>query len=252
MMRFILLSVLFVGFVLGLAAFAPLGLVLKLSGAEGRGISWTSAKGSLSGGEISGLRAGADRIGDAKVSLKPAALLGGRLEYAFDWTGPAGTGSGRAAASLTGATELRDFAFDLAVSEFGAFPVWLRRSGGRAQLNGDVIRLRNGECDEARGTSWSDALERNEALLGPGWSEFTGTLSCDRGALLIPFASANGNGTRLDAAARIGSGATATLEAQVSGFISEQARFALPMAGFVPEGGAYVYRYPGAQTDLTQ
>ncbi|MFN4023656.1 MAG: type II secretion system protein N [Hyphomonas sp.] len=252
MMRFILFLILLIGFILGLAAFAPLGLVLKLSGAEARGINWTSAQGTLSGGEITGLRAGPDKIGDARVRLKPAALLAGRLEYDFDWAGPAGTGSGRAAASATGATELRDFAFDLAVSEFGAFPIWLRRSGGRAQLNGDIIRLRNGECEEARGTTWSDALERNESLLGPGWTDFTGALSCDGGALLIPFASTNGNGTRLDAAARIGSATTATLEARISGYVSEQARYALPMAGFAPDGGAFVYRYPGSQADLAQ
>lgn len=252
MIRLILFFILFVGFLVGLVAFAPIGLVLKMSGAEARGVSWISAKGTLSGGEITGLRAGADRIGDARVSLKPAALIAGRLEYHFDWTGPAGTGSGRAAASANGTAELRDYRFDLSVSEFSALPLWLRSSGGRIELNGPLIRLRKGDCDLAQGTTWSDALERNEALLGPSWSAFSGALSCDGGALVIPFASSNDNGTRLDAAARVGASTVANLEARVSGYISEHARYALPMAGFVPEGSTYVYRYPGPQAELTQ
>ncbi len=254
MMRWLLLFVLVVGFTVGLGAFAPLGMVMKFSGAQARGISWISAEGSLAGGRITGLRSGADLIGDARMTLRPAALLAARLEYDFEWTGPAGTGSGRASASASGITEVRDFIFDLNFAELGGLPVWMRRSGGRAQVRGDIIRLRRGACDSARGTTWSDALVRNETLLGPGWSEFQGALSCDDDALIVPFSSVNGNGTRLDATARVDAGRTSTLEARVSGFVSEQARYALPMAGFSPEGDAFVYRQPGTytQSDLPQ
>lgn len=252
MMRFLLFLVLIVGFLAGLVAFAPLGVILKMAGAEDRGLSWTSAEGTLAGGRITGLKAGQDVLGDARLKLNPASLLSLGVEYDFDWTGPAGKGTGRAAAFATGNTELRDFNIELDFSSLDGVAAWIRQSGGKARLTGEVIRFRQGACDKASGQSWSDALAKNSVLLGPGWPDLAGEISCDGDMLLIPLQSASPLGTNLDAAGRFHLGGRGSIEARVSGVIPQQFQYGLPLAGFVPEGGTYVYRYPAARPQAPQ
>lgn len=244
MMRFLLLIVLIVGFIIGIVAFAPLSFILKTAGAEARGLSWTSAEGTLTGGKITGLKAGPDLLGDASLKLNPASLLGLGVEYDFDWTGPSGRGTGKAAAYASGATELRDFNIELDFSALEGVAAWIRQSGGRARLTGDKIRFKKGACDKASGQTWSDALGRNSVVLGPGWPDMSGELSCEGDMLLIPFQSSSPAGTRFDAAARVRMAGSSNIEARVSGVIPQQFHYGLPIAGFVPDGTTYIYRYP--------
>ncbi|ABI76857.1 general secretion pathway protein N [Hyphomonas neptunium ATCC 15444] len=249
-MRFLLLLVLIAGFVIGVVAFAPLSFILKTSGAEARGLSWTSAEGTLMGGRITGLRAGQDVLGDATLKLNPVSLLALGIEYDFDWAGPSGKGTGKAAAYATGTTELRDFNIELDFAALDGVAAWIRQSGGKARLTGDIIRFRKGACDKANGQAWSDALGKNAAVLGPGWPDMAGELSCDGDALLIPFKSANPSGTQLDATARFNIDGNGNLEARVSGVIPQQYQYGLPIAGFVPDGNTYVYRYPALPREV--
>lgn len=250
MMRFLLLLVLIAGFVIGVVAFAPLSFILKTSGAEARGLSWTSAEGTLMGGRITGLRAGQDVLGDATLKLNPASLLALGIEYDFDWSGPSGNGTGKAAAYATGTTEFRDFNIELNFAALEGVAAWIRQSGGKARLTGNIIRFRKGACDKASGQAWSDALGKNAAVLGPGWPDMAGELSCDGDALLIPFKSANPSGTQLDATARFNIDGNGNLEARVSGVIPQQYQYGLPIAGFVPDGNTYVYRYPALPREV--
>lgn len=252
MMRFLLLFVMTAGFAIGLVAFAPLGFVMKAAGADDRGLSWTSAEGTLMGGEITGLRAGPDLLGDASVKLVPMSLLALGVEYRLDWSGPAGKGTGSAAAFANGTTQLRNFNIELDFSALDGLAMWIRQSGGKARLSGDLIRFRKGACDLARGETWSDALGKNAAILGPGWPDLAGELSCDGDRLLIPFQSASSTGTQLDAAARYRLGGAGSIEARVSGFIPQQFHYGLPVAGFLPDGNTYVYRYPTPSTGTLQ
>lgn len=243
-MRFLLLILLLAGFLVGIVAFAPLSFVLKASGAEARGLSWSSVEGTLSGGRINGLRAGSDLLGDAGVKLNPSALLALGVEYDFDWTGPSGRGTGKAGVSAGGGVHLKDFQIELDFAALDGAAAWIRQSGGKVRLSGDVVRFQNGACAEASGQSWSDALGKNAAILGPGWPDLAGNLSCEGDMLLIPLHSRSPTGTQLDAAARFKPGSQGRVEARVSGTIPQQYRYALPMAGFVPDAGTFVYRYP--------
>lgn len=244
MMRLLLLLILIAGFLIGIVAFAPLNFILKTSGAEARGLSWTSAEGTLSGGKITGLKAGGDLLGDASLKLNPASLMGLGLEYDFDWNGPSGRGNGKAAAYASGTTELRDFDIEIDFASLEGVAAWIRQSGGRARLTGEVIRFKNRSCDEARGQTWSDALGRNSIVLGSGWTDMSGALSCEGDMLLIPFQSASSAGTQFDAAAKINPNGNNSIEARVSGVIPQQFHYGLPIAGFVPDGSNYIYRYP--------
>lgn len=250
MMRFLSFLILVVGFFVGLIAFAPLGFILKTAGAEKRGLSWTSVEGTLAGGRITGLKAGEDLLGDARLKLNPASLLGLGVEYDFDWNGPSGNGSGKAATFVSGATELRNFNIELDFAALDGAAAWIRQSGGKARISGDIIRFRKGACDKAAGESWSDALSKNSMILGPGWPELSGTLSCDGDLLLIPLQSTSPAGTQLDAAARFSPRGTGNVVARVSGIIPQQFHYALPLAGFVPDAGTYVYRYPSGGQEI--
>ena len=249
-MRVLLVLILLAGFLIGLVAFAPLGFILKTAGAEARGLSWTSVEGTLSGGTITGLKAGSDLLGDASLKLNPGALLGLGIEYDFNWAGPSGKGTGKVGAFASGAAELRDFNVELDFAALDGVAAWIRQSGGKARITGEVIRFRNGACDTASGQTWSDALSRNSALLGPGWPDLAGQLSCEGDMLLIPFQSTSPAGTQLDAAARFRPTGSNSLEARVSGTIPQQFRYGLPVAGFVPEGNTYVYRYPALTLEV--
>lgn len=252
MMRFLLLLVLILGFLAGLVAFAPLSVILKMTGAEDRGLSWTSVEGTLAGGSVTGLMAGEDVLGDARLKLNPASLLALGVDYDFEWTGPSGQGTGRAAVFATGSTELRDFNIELDFAALDGAAAWIRQSGGKARLKGEIIRFRKGGCDKASGQSWSDALGKNSVLLGPGWPDLAGEISCDGDMLLIPLQSASPLGTNLDAAGRFGLGGGGSIEARVSGVIPQQFQYGLPLAGFVPEGNTYVYRYPATRPQVPQ
>jgi hypothetical protein len=238
------------GLAIGLVLFMPLAAILKLSGAQARGLSWTSVEGTLSGGEIRGLRAGTQLLGDGALKLRPATLLRFGAGYAFSWSGPAGSGTGRAAVFPDGTIELQDYTFRLDLAALDGLALWIRQSGGEARLSGPLIRLSNGRCDKAEGVITSDALTRNEALLGPGWPEMTGKIACLGPDLAIPLAAQSASGTRIDTLARFNLQRTGSMEARVSGFVPQDFQYALPIAGFVPDGGAYVYLYPAAAAEV--
>ena len=250
MMRFLFLIVLIAGFIIGIVAFAPLSFILKTAGAEARGLSWTSVEGTLSGGKITGLRAGQDLLGDASLKLNPASLLALGIEYDFDWSGPSGQGTGKAGAYASGTTELKDFNIVIEFAALDGVATWIRQSGGKARLTGETIRFKNGACEAASGQTWSDALGKNSIVLGPGWPDMSGTLSCEGDLLLIPFQAASPAGTQFDAAARVSPAGNSNIEARVSGVIPQQFQYGLPIAGFVPDGGTYVYRYPAPPREM--
>lgn len=251
MMRFLLLFLLIAGFVIGLIVFAPLSFILKTTGAADRGLSWTSVDGTLAGGKITGLRAGQDLLGDASLKLNPASLLGLGIEYTFDWSGPSGEGTGRAGAFASGAIELHDFDIQLDFAALDGAAAWIRQSGGKARITGDLIRFRKGACDKATGQTWSDVLNKNSVILGPGWPDLSGNLTCEGDTLLIPLQSKSPLGTQLDAAARYRPGGDASVVARVSGVIPQQFHYGLPLAGFAPDAGSYVYRYPAGVQDTS-
>lgn len=250
MRRILLLLIMIIGLLIGLMVFMPLASVLKLAGAEQRGLSWTAVDGTLMGGDVRGLRAGDDLLGDAAVTLQPGTLLRLGVEYAFDWSGPAGSGRGKAAVFPGGDVEISDYDIRFNFASLEGLALWIRQSGGEAGLTGPMIRFKDGICDRAEGRTWSDALTRNEALLGHGWPEMTGNVACVGPDLAIPFAAQSAAGTQVDTLVRFSFRRPGTMEARISGFIPQDFQYALPIAGFMPDGGAFVYYYPAPMSEL--
>jgi general secretion pathway protein N len=78
----------------------------------------------------------------------------------------------------------------------------------------------------------------------------TGTIGCLGPDLGIPFEAQSASGTRIDTLARFSLQRTGSMEARVSGFIPQDFQYALPIAGFVPDGSTFVYRYPAAPFEV--
>lgn len=125
MSRLFLLILLLVGLAIGAAAFAPLATVLKFSGANERGLSWASANGSVLSGSLEGVSVRGKPLGSAKLKLAPMAILGGRLQYAVDWTGEAGRGTGQVAAGSGGSVSVREFDLDLDLLKLETAARWI-------------------------------------------------------------------------------------------------------------------------------
>jgi hypothetical protein len=243
MTRLLLLLLLAAGFLVGVFAFAPIGKVLQLSGAEQHGFRWTGAEGSVMDGRLRGMSFQGKPYGDAGLKLAPGALLSGRIQYAVDWIGEHGQGAGNISFGSGQKLQLDDFNIDLDLLRLEQAARWIQQSGGRVQLTGGVIRFNGSQCAEATGTATSDVLDRNREILGDGWTDMTGDLHCDAGDLIIPLQSENGSGTRFLAQLRVAPGRPGRFEARVSGMIPRQLQFALPIAGFKPDGGDFVYAY---------
>jgi len=243
MNRLLLLLLLLAGFVAGMALFAPLGTFLRMSGAGAHSIGWENAEGTVLNGRIQGLKVEGLPYGDAALKLKASALLSGRLRYAVDWTSAHGSGTGEVSAGSNGKMAIENFNIDLDLLQLEQAALWIRQSGGRVQLQGETIRFNADQCVQAEGKAQSDVLERNREILGSGWSDMRGDLRCENGDLVIPLASENGTGTRFLAQLRIAPGKPGRFEAQVSGIISRELEFALPVAGFTRDGRSYVYSH---------
>lgn len=246
MSRLVFLLLLAIGLVIGAVAFAPLTTVLDLAGVRKSGLDWTSSSGTLLNGRMEGIRINEKNYGDAGLKLKPAALLGGALAYKVNWTGAAGSGAGDVALSSVRSFSLKDYKADLDLLSLEHAALWIQQSGGRVMLDGRLIRFKDGACAEAEGTARSDVLERNRAVLGDGWGEMSGALTCDAGDLVVPLESTHAAGTRFGAQLRLRPGLPGRFEARVSGMISRELGYMLPLAGFRKDGADYIYSFSPA------
>jgi Type II secretion system (T2SS), protein N len=252
MKRLALLALLAAGFVGGLIAFAPLSTALSASGATARGLGWSSAEGTVLSGTVRGLTLNGKAYGDADLAFAPGGLLSAALQYTVDWAGPQGSGQGKLAVGPGGRVSLRDYTLSLDLAQLDQAALWIRQSGGRVDLTGAALRFGPEGCIAAEGMARSDVLERNREILGPGWSPMQGALRCEGGTLIIPLASENQTGTRFNAGLRLAPRERGQFEARVSGIVPRELAFALPIAGFAPQGQDYVYLFQTSDTSAPQ
>ena len=149
-------------FAVALIAFLPLRMVMV------GGVAARAASGSVWAGHLTEARIGPALLGDLDARLSPLALLSGkaRLTFArqgFDAALVAGS-SRRAAEGVTGIIPLES----LPIASFEATNL--------------TVRFRDGMCESAEG------LVRANTDRGG----LDGAVRCDRGALLLPLASASG------------------------------------------------------------
>lgn len=241
MIRFLFVLILLViAAVVGLA-FVPLTTALKLSGAADNGVSWTEARGTIFSGGLDNLTVNGTNYGNADLTLDPSTLPQGTLQYAVDWTGTHGQGTAKVSVDQGRMVTLKDYVINLDLEDYERAAKWIRQAGGKIKLEGPMIQFRGSECVLAEGVATSDVLDRNREILGSGWSDLRGDISCEEGKLLVPLESENAAGTRFSSYLRVAPGAPAKYEARISGRISRALGFALPIAGFSRDGDAFVY-----------
>jgi len=241
MIRFLFLVIfVLVAGIVGLA-FVPIATALKYSGVVDNGVQWASAKGTILNGHLEGLMIKGAAYGDAELKLDIPSVLEGRPRYAVDWTGDHGEGSGKVSVSSGPTIALEDYIIKLDLLAYPQTARWIQKSGGQVKLEGAAIRFKGSECLEALGAATSDVLDLNRDILGAGWSELRGDLSCEDGKLLVPLESENASGTRFLVRLRAAPGYAGKFEARVAGFIPRTLNFALPLAGFARDGEEFVY-----------
>lgn len=243
MTRLLLLPLLALSVAIGVLVFAPLSVVLDVSGIRRSGLDWSSASGTVFDGRLEGIKANGSTYGNASARLLPAHLLTGAMKFAVDWSGPAGRGTGQMTFQSHKNIALYDYDLDLDLMEIEQAAKWIQQSGGRIAMQGDIIRFKDNACHEASGKAHSDVLERNGAILGDGWSDMQGDLRCEAGDLVIPLESTNATGTRFGAFLRLRPGLPGRFEARVSGLVTRDLDYVLPLAGFRRDGNEYVYSY---------
>lgn len=243
MTRLLLLPLLALGIAIGVLVFAPLSVVLDISGIRRSGLDWTSASGTVLDGRLEGIKANGSTYGDASARLLPEYLLTGTMKFAVDWIGPSGRGTGQMTFRSHKNIALYNYDLDLDLMEIEQAAKWIQQSGGRIAMQGNIIRFKDNACHEASGIAHSDVLERNRAILGDGWSDMQGELRCEDGDLVIPLESTNATGTRFGAFLRLRPGLPGRFEARVSGLVTRDLDYVLPLAGFRRDGNEYVYSY---------
>ncbi len=241
MIRFLFLLILLViAGVVGLA-FVPLATALKLSGAADNGVAWTEARGTIYSGGLDNLTVNGTNYGNADLTLDPSALLDVTLQYGVAWTGTHGQGNAKVSVDSGQTVTLKDYVINLDLEDYERAAKWIRQAGGKIKLEGPVIQFKGSECVLAEGVASSDVLDRNREILGSGWSDLRGDISCEEGKLLVPLESENAAGTRFSSYLRVAPGSSGKVEARISGRISRALGFALPMAGFARDGEDFVY-----------
>lgn len=244
MIRLLFTIVLLVAALVVGLAFVPIATALKYSGAEGNGVEWTAAKGTILDGRIEGLKVKGTQYGDADLKLDVPSVFSGKPRYGVNWTGKSGQGSGKVSVESGTIITLEDYSVDLDLLSYELAAKWIQKSGGRVKLEGPLIRFKGNECLEAHGVATSDVVDRNRDILGAGWSELRGDLRCEDGQLVVPLQSENATGTRFLVMLRIAPGSAGKFEARVTGVIPRTLNFALPLAGFLRDGDDFVFTPP--------
>ncbi len=179
-------------FILCFAAVAvatlPLSAALRAVDLDARGLAYSWASGTVWNGEVADLSWRGQPLGDAKVALKPAALLLGRLGMDVALSGAAVTGQGFIALTMGGIV-----ADDLTLSANVADLPLLLPLTGKVALDLDYAALSRGGCRRIEGTINTDALVHRPAGLAWRGPELGGSIACVDGAIEIPLKGESGS-----------------------------------------------------------
>lgn len=198
--------------------------------------------GSVWNGHAQGLAAGAHRLANADLSMRPAGLLTGRA--VFDWTveDPALRGSGQASAGF-GSQRLSDVRLTLTPAAFVTLPGGLISPQDAASVIAERVVWRDGQCVEAEGRVRSDALYALGQRLGADLPALDGVLACREGALAI-LMSGQADDATVSADILLSEG-TARVTARVETQTPEVAAV-LQANGFTFADGIWTLTLPGA------
>lgn len=219
----------------------PLGVVTGQVEARGAsGFSWTQVQGTIWNGRISNLRFGRQVIGDARLSLKPEALLGGTLAYHVELEGAAVRGGLDAGVNLSRQVSLNDINLTADARHLVGMNDAVRAAGGIARISGAGVDLGQMQCRSARGTVSTDMLVALGTRYDQALPELGGEIRCIEGMLVVALEGAADSGVSVWIDSQIGLVAPSRLEARVEGAEGDVA-VALDALGFTSRSGEYTY-----------
>jgi general secretion pathway protein N len=224
-------SILFAGLILlELIALLPSRLGLSWFGLTGAGLSAREVAGSVWMGTLSEARFGPIALGDVRARLNLLPLLIGRAW--LDLQDLSGTAIGAISANA-GSAGIDDVSATFPIDGLLA-PL----PSGNLTLTNVTVHFRDHECREATGSVRLRFLEEaNGRALPP---EFSGTVRCDSGALLLPLSGPGGETLKMRVFGRGGYRATVSIRttdqvtrdrALTEGFIARGDSLSMEVAG---------------------
>ena len=224
----------------GVVASLPLGVVTGQVETRASGLSWTQVQGTVWNGRISNLRFGRQVIGDARLSLKPSALLGGTLAYHVELEGSAVRGGLDAGINTSRVLSLNEINLMADARHLVGLNDTVRAAGGIARISGGGVELAQMRCSSARGSVNTDMLVALGTRYDQALPELGGEIRCVEGMLALVLDGEAESGVSVWIDSQVGLVAPSRLEARVEGARGEVA-LALDALGFSSRSGEYTY-----------
>ncbi len=243
MRRAILLGIVFAaGLLVFLIAFLPLSVAMALSGAEESGLDWSRAAGTVWDGRLEDVSYQRRMVGDLTLGLQPAPLLAGRLSVGASLRGRGLAGEGVAQIGPGGRLALYDARINTSLQQAQGLDPRLRGRDGTLTLDLDRVVFAGGECREAEGIAWTDALVHGDPRADWTGPPLEGPAMCDGPDLVVSLAGEDGSG-EYRAQARLGPQTPFRVTARVRSSEPNLRSF-LTLLGFRRDGEFYAYSWP--------
>jgi hypothetical protein len=190
MARVMLISLTFaIMFFVTLVLNTPLEIALRFAPLDRYQLDYSKAEGTIWQGQLKGVVARGQPLGDVRFKAMPGALFGGVLASRVQFANAGVTGSGRMGMGLaSGALHFRDVRLSAEVRSLAQISQFLRQSGGR--ISGAVpqgeFQLGKG-CRALNGTVSTDILKSIEDVKWQG-PVINGQWSCADGNAVLRFA----------------------------------------------------------------
>lgn len=243
MRRAILLGVVFaVSLLAFLIAFLPLSVAMGLSRAKESGLDWSRATGTVWDGRLEDVSYQRRLVGDLALGLQPAPLLAGRLSVDASLRGRGLMGEGVAQIGPGDRLALYEARINTSLQHAEGLDPRLRGREGTLTLELERVGFAGGECREAEGAAWTDALvhgDRRADWTGP---PLEGPAACDGADLVVRLAGEDASG-EYRAEARLGPRTPFRVTASVRSAGPDLRSF-LTLLGFRRDGDVYAYSWP--------
>lgn len=184
-----------ISFFIALIVFAPASLIAPLIRASGANIQYQEITGTVWRGAFHGVSTGEVFLGDIDFTLRPTALLSGRISTAFTIQDGAALGSGRVNLHLLSqrvSVAQTDIAFDLsAVRRYSLFGIPYQ---GRIEARDANISWSRDGCVNAAGDIRTDVLDSSSKTLVGESLLLAGPAECKSGQMHVTLRGANSQG----------------------------------------------------------
>jgi general secretion pathway protein N len=221
----------------------PLGFALRQLPLNAMGVNWTQAEGTIWNGRLQGVYLNGQPVGDVDVALRPASLIMFAPEVEVKWGGAGGRGAG--VLKLQGdVIEASDLRVEQRISALESLTPEIRAIGGIFRLSEGAMNIEGATCTSATGKLSADTLAIAARRFGREFSDLTGSLSCEDGALSIQMngSGSNGDSVAIDAEATLYGRSRIEVVANTN---DNDIETLLANAGFSRENGVWTFSRAG-------